>query len=168
MTATDVQENTKPALDLKFISHGTLECSDIERTRKFYEEFLGFECVRASNVSLWCRLHNSAHIYVLVQIPSHDSEMPFTNHNGLDVATDEEVNEAHKIVTAEAEKWGIYKITEPREQHGSYCFYFHDHDGNCWEILSNPNGGYGWMFERGDQEGRGHMAKGYDRPKLES
>lgn len=157
----------KPALDLKFISHGTLECTDVEFTRKFYEEFFGFECVKTSKISIWCRLHGGPHIYVAVQSPNRDSEMPFLNHNGLDVPTDEDVNAAHEIVQAEAEKWGLHKITSPRVQHGSYSFYFHDRDGNCWEILSNPEGGYSWMFERGDQEGSGHLKKDFVRPGQE-
>ena len=39
-----------PTLKLKFISHGTLESKDLEFTRKFYEEFLGFEVVRTSKI----------------------------------------------------------------------------------------------------------------------
>ena len=27
-------------------SHGTLECHDLAASRRFYEEFLGLECVR--------------------------------------------------------------------------------------------------------------------------
>ena len=33
---------TQPTLNLKFLSHGTLESKDLEFTRKFYEEFFGF------------------------------------------------------------------------------------------------------------------------------
>jgi hypothetical protein len=39
-------------------------------------------------------------------------------------------------------------------------------DENFWEILSNPKGGYGWMFERGDQEGMGHLKRSFERPEL--
>lgn len=34
-----------------------------------------------------------------------------------------------------------------------------------WEILTNPPGGYGWMFERGDQEGLEHMSRKFERPE---
>lgn len=164
MSESDKRE---PILDLQFISHGTLECADVDLTRKFYEEFFGFECVKTSKISIWCRLHGGPHIYVAVQVPNHNSVMPFTNHNGLDVRTDEEVDKAHETVEAEAEKWGLHKITKPLVQHGSYSFYFYDRDENCWEILSNPVGGYSWMFERGDQEGMGHLKKDFDRPVQE-
>jgi len=159
-------EKSEPALKLNFISHGTLVAKDLERTRHFYEEFFGFETVRTSKASIWVRLGGD-HVYVLVKSPPNDdSVMAFLNHNGLDVSTDQEVDEAHAIVTRDAEKWGLHEITKPRLQHGSYSFYFRDMDENCWEILSNPKGGYGWMFERGDQEGLGHISRKFERPKL--
>ena len=50
-------------------------------------------------------------------------------------------------------------------QHRTYGLHnFWDADGNSWEILSNPPGGYSWMFERGDQEGIGHMSRKFERP----
>ena len=154
----------EPALKLKFISHGTLESRNIEFSRRFYEEFFGFETVRTSKISLWVRL-GGEHVYVVVKAPpGEETVMPFLNHNGIDVATDAEVDEAYRIVLRDAEKWKLHEITEPLVQHGSYSFYFRDADENYWEILSNPQGGYGWMFERGDQGGRGHLARDYDRP----
>ena len=75
-----------------------------------------------------------------------------------------EVDEAYTVVMRDAEKWGLHEISKPKIQHGTYCFYFWDADDNCWEILCNPKGGYSWMFERGDQEGLGHMKKSFARP----
>jgi predicted lactoylglutathione lyase len=157
------QDRPTPALDLKFISHGTLESKDIQKTRKFFEEFLGFEVVQPSDRVVWARL-GGEHIYVVVATGQEKAQMPFINHNGIDVTSDDEVNKCHEIVVRDAEKWGIHQISKPRVQHGTYSFYFWDADDNAWEILSNPKGGYSWMFERGDQEGRGHMSKGFQRP----
>jgi catechol 2,3-dioxygenase-like lactoylglutathione lyase family enzyme len=153
----------KPALDLKFISHGTLESKDLAQTRTFYEEFLGFEVVQASETAMWTRLGGD-HIYVVVKARPGKTAMPFTNHNGIDVHSDAEVDKAHEIVTRDAEQWGLHQISRPHVQHGTYSFYFWDADDNAWEILSNPAGGYGWMFERGDQEGKGHWSKDFKRP----
>ena len=153
-----------PTLKTKFLSHGTLESKDLEFTRRFYTEFLGLEVIRTSKVSIWARLGGQRIIVVVQSTGKAKETMPFLNHNGLDVRTDEEVDHCHEIVTRDAERWGLTKITKPRLQHGTYCFYFWDGDENCWEILSNPEGGYSWMFERGDQTGAGHMAKGFARP----
>ncbi len=153
-----------PTLKLKFISHGTLESRDLERTRRFYEQFLGFEVVRSSSVSIWCRL-GGEHVYVVVQVPGQrKGEMPFLNHNGIDVETEDEVDECHRLAVRDADLWGLHKISTPQVQHGTYSFFFYDADDNAWEILANPKGGYSWMFERGDQQGAGHLRKDFERP----
>jgi catechol 2,3-dioxygenase-like lactoylglutathione lyase family enzyme len=154
---------TTPALNLSFLSHGTLISRDLEATRKFYTEFFGLEVIRTSDISLMTRLGGD-HVYAVVEQKKHDAEMHFLFHNGLDVGSDAEVDEAHKVTQDQAEKWGLKKISPPKTQHGTYSFYFWDLDGNCWEILSNPSGGYKWIFEQGDQEGKGHMDKGFERP----
>lgn len=154
----------EPTVKLKFLSHGTLECRDLAFTRKFYEEFLGFEVVQTSDVSIWLRL-GGAHSYACIQTGRKDA-MGMFGHNGIDVETDEQVDEVHRLVVRDAAIWKLHKITKPRLQHGAYSFYFWDADDNCWEILSNPPGGYTWMFERGDQTGRGHLNKDFERPTL--
>ena len=90
--------------------------------------------------------------------------MNLLNHNGLDVRTQEEVDEAHRIVCAQAEQWHLKKISKPHLQHGTYSFFFWDGDDNCWEILTNPEGGYSWLFEQGDQHGKGHLDRNFKRP----
>ncbi len=74
------------------------------------------------------------------------------------------MDECHRLVERDAGRWRLHKITKPSVQHGTYSFFFWDADDNSWEILANPPGGYSWMFERGDQEGRGHLSKDFDRP----
>jgi len=148
-------------LKLKFLSHGTLECKDLAFTRRFYEEFLGFEVVQTSDLSIWFRL-GGLHSYACIQTP-RKAVMNMFGHNGIDVETDEAVNECHRLVTRDAEKWHLHRISKPMSQHGSYSFYFWDVDDNCWEILSNPPGGYKWAFDQGDQPGMGHRSKTYVR-----
>jgi catechol-2,3-dioxygenase len=149
----------KPALNLRFLSHGTLESRDLDFTRQFYEEFLGLEVHRTSPVSLMVRL-GGQHVYAIVQ-SKRGAEMPFLNHNGLDVETREEVDTAYRVACEQAEKWRLNKLSKPVVQHGTYSFYFWDADDNCWEILTNPKGGYSWIFEMGDLEGKGHMDRNF-------
>jgi len=148
-----------PTLNTRFISHGTLGCHNLEKSRQFYEEFLGLETTQTSPISLMIRL-GSNHVYAVVQI-KNKIEMPRHYHNGLDVETSEDVDRAYQTVQTDAEKWGLYNTTRPVAQHGTYSFMFWDMDGNCWEILSNPPGGYTWIFEQGDLEGRGHFERGF-------
>ncbi len=161
-TDIDTKSDTgiEPALKTRFLSHGTLGSRDLEKTRKFYAEFLGLEIVQTSNISLLVRLGGD-HTYAVVQNKKL-GQMPRINHNGLDVADD--ADRSHETVLANQEKWGLHKITKPVIQHGTYSFHFWDMDDNCWEILSNPEGGYGWLFELGDQAGKGHLGRDYERP----
>ena len=165
MTAqTSTTVAIRPDIKPKFISHGTLASRDLERTRKFYEEFLNLDVVKTSPISMMVRL-GGEHVYAVVQ-SKEEYIMPRLNHNGLDVNSDGDVDEAHRSVTAVQEAWGLTRITRPVAQHGTYSFMFWDFDGNCWEILSNPRGGYNWIFEKGDLEGRGHLDRNFrnDRP----
>ncbi|MCJ8159017.1 VOC family protein [Sphingomonas sp. LaA6.9] len=136
----------KPILDLKFLSHGTLEVHDIDKSIEFYERFLGFEFVRTSPISGMVRLGGN-HIYVVVQGPK-GKPMPYTNHNGIDVATKEDVDRAHALCVEHKEEFQLKAITRPILQHDVYAFYFRDRDANWWEILANPEGGYTQRFER--------------------
>ena len=157
-TGTKVQ----PELKLNFLSHGTLESRDLEFSRRFYEEFLGLEVHRTSPISLIIRL-GDPHVYAVVY-SKRPAEMNLLNHNGLDVETQADVDEAYRTVCEHAEKWRLHKISKPILQHGTYSFYFWDADENCWEILTNPKGGYSWLFELGDLEGKGHLDRNFKRP----
>jgi len=111
------QEKPRPALKLRFLSHGTLESRDLAFSRRFYEEFLGLEIVQTSPISLLIRLGGPNTIAVVYSKQAH--EMNLLNHNGLDVSSREEVDEAHRIVCADADKWRLKKITKPHLQHGT-------------------------------------------------
>src|SRR6266850_6869382 len=105
------QERPKPALKLEFLSHGTLESRDLAFSRRFYEEFLGLEIVQTSPISLLVRLGGANTIAVVYS--KNVGEMNLLNHNGLDVRTQEEVDEAHRMVSTEAERWHLKKISKP-------------------------------------------------------
>ena len=90
---TESNKKTKSALKLELLSHGTLESRDLEASRKFYEDFFGFDVIRTSNISLMIRL-GSRHVYVVVENKRVDHKMSFLNHNGMDVLTEAEVDEA--------------------------------------------------------------------------
>src|SRR5438105_2981251 len=162
MSQTTGDTKVEPALQLKFLSHGTLESKDIEASRRFYEEFLGLEVVRTSEISLLIRLGGNNAIAVVKT--RNKQEMSLMGHNGLDAGTQEDVDAAYRIVLEQQDKWGLHKISRPTLQHGTYSFYFWDADDNCWEILTNPQGGYAWLFDIGDRRGKGHLDRDSERP----
>jgi catechol 2,3-dioxygenase-like lactoylglutathione lyase family enzyme len=167
MSTTIEKSAVEPAVKLKFLSHGTLTSRDLEASRRFYTEFLGLEVIRTSPISLMIRL-GGLHTYAVVEQKNKQDEMQLLYHNGLDVETQEEVDEVHRIACEQADKWGLHKISKPVLQHGTYSFYFWDADENCWEILTNPERGYTWLFEMGDQQGKGHMDKSFARPGVKT
>ena len=168
MAEAAATKKTAPIVNTRFISHGTLGSRNLETTRRFYEEFLGLEVVRTSPTSLMIR-RGGQHVYAVV-FTKKKERMPRMYHNGLDVETDAEVDEAWRRCNEEAAKWGLHDITKPIARHGTYSFLFWDGDDNAWEVLSNPKGGYTWIFEQGDLSGKGHFDKEFlaNRPGRKS
>ena len=163
MNTPAVEISNDPALKLNFLSHGTLESKNLDKTREFYTEFLGLEVIRTSPVSILIRL-GGANTIAVVEQKNRTEEMAMLNHNGLDVETQAEVDAAYQTIVEQKDEWGLHKISKPMLQHGTYAFFFWDMDNNCWEILTNPQGGYSWLFEKGDLDGKGHMDKNFERP----
>ena len=143
---TETTQGVKPRL----LSHGTVECHDLQRARRFYTEILGMEVVQTSNISLMMRL-NSTTTIACVETRGKTAAGRYS-HFGFDFATIGEVDAAYRTVTAQKDEYGIRKITRPTHQHGTYAFYIQDADDNWWEFLTNPEGGYGYVFEMGDDD----------------
>jgi len=53
---------TEPLLELDFLSHGTVLMDDLDIARRFYEEFLGLEVVKTSQISLAIRLNSDTSV----------------------------------------------------------------------------------------------------------
>ena len=139
-----VKVKKPPLIKIEFISHGTLMSKNLKKSRRFYEEVLGFEVAEISPMAIWIRCGGD-HVYVVVET-GKDQEMAQLNHNGLDVASNEAVDQAYELLDSVKDDYGIKRIKKPHQQHGVYSFYFQDLDGNWWEIVSNPPGGYSSIF----------------------
>ena len=151
MPAITNRAKTEPLLKTVRLGHGTLECVDIVRTRRFYEEVLGLEVLQTSPLSLMIR-KGTSHTYAVVETGKADKEMPMLNHNGLDVGSPEEVDAAYEILQQVKDEYGIRKIQKPRQAHGDYAFFFCDLDGNWWEIVAVRPGGYAADFGEDDRD----------------
>jgi catechol 2,3-dioxygenase-like lactoylglutathione lyase family enzyme len=164
MEEPSVRRAADPVLNTRFFSHATLACRDLEKSRRFYTEFLGLDTVRTSEHSLCIRLQSDT-VIVVVQQPNKPEGGTRQNHNGLDVASREEVDRSYRLVLEQKEQWGIGRVTRPVAQHGTYSFMLVDCDENWWEILTNPDRGYSWMFEKGkDIEDWGAGEEGHLNP----
>ena len=128
----------KPANDNSVIkpyvlSHGTMECYDLGESRRFYEEFLGMECVQHGRRSMAVRCGMKFHI-VCVQIGQNLKPAGVYNHWGVDVESREEVERVHRMALELKDKYKIKQVLDVVDQHGVYSFYLEDLDHNWWEI----------------------------------
>lgn len=136
-TLTADIRSKSPIVEPLRLSHGTLMCRDLARSRRFYEEFLGLEVVRHARPAMMLRLKTGMYV-VCVCIGERLPNQHVLTHWGLNVATRAEVDAAHAAAHAHKEKYGIQKIQSVRDRHGAYGFYMQDLDNNWWEIQYEP------------------------------
>ncbi|MBK9264315.1 MAG: VOC family protein [Polyangiaceae bacterium] len=131
------------------LSHGTLLCANLTRSRKFYEEFLGLEVVRHAASAMMFRLHTGMHVVCVECGPEKLWDMHVLHHWGIDVYSQEAVDEAHQNAISYKDHYGMQKIMKPVLQHGAYSFYLQDLDRNWWEIQCSTLD-HAAYFARGD------------------
>ncbi|MDH7798924.1 MULTISPECIES: VOC family protein [unclassified Beijerinckia] len=137
-------------LQTYMLSHGTLMCRDMANSRKFYEEFLGFECAQHAQRAMCIRHGLKLHI-VVVQVGDQVKPNSILHHWGLEAPTQEYVDDAYKMCLEYKDKYGILEIKPPQMSHGSYGFYFEDLDHNWWEILHHAEFFHDDAFDFGDR-----------------
>lgn len=126
-------DNQNSVVKPLLMTHGTLECRNLKETRKFFEEFLGLECVRHNPDGMHARCGMKFSV-VCVRTEKKMNSLTVLNHWGLDVESKEAVDDAYKAAIEMKDKYKIGSITEPLVRHGIYSFYLEDLDGNWWEI----------------------------------
>lgn len=142
--------NEKSVVRGEYLSHGTMECYDLSRSRRFYEEFLGLECVRHARSAMVVRCGLRFHI-VCLGVGQSLQPVSQKNHWGIDVGSTTEVDRIHKAATEMKNHYEIRTITNCVNQHGVYSFYVEDLDHNWWEIQYYDGTQHDDMFDFGDQ-----------------
>jgi len=142
--------NAQSVVRGEYLSHGTLECYKLQDSRRFYEEFLGLECVRHVRPAMAVRCGLRFHI-VCLEVGSTLKPVSLKNHWGIDVGSDAEVDRIHAAAQQMATRYGIRTITDCKRQHGVYSFYIEDLDHNWWEIQYYDGIQHDDMFDFGDQ-----------------
>jgi catechol 2,3-dioxygenase-like lactoylglutathione lyase family enzyme len=132
------------------MSHGTMECYSLKQSRKFYEEFLGLECVRHAKPAMVVRCGLKFHV-VAVEVGDALHPVNLLNHWGLDVATKDEVDLAYAKALEHQDTYKIRQVLKPVMQHGVYSFYLEDLDHNWWEIQYYPGFQNEDLFDFGDR-----------------
>ena len=134
---------TQPLLDLDFMSHGTLLMDDLARSRRFYEEFLGLEVVRTSEISLAIRLNSATSVACVAlskKVRRPGREYLRYYNLGLSVGTPADVVDSRKLALEHQAGYEIREIGEIEESDGRVSFLIGDRDGNFWDIHSDRPG----------------------------
>lgn len=142
--------NKDSVVKAALLSHGTLECFSLSESRRFYEEFLGLECVRQGKPAMFIRCGMKFHI-VAMQAGRSLKPANLHQHWGLEVQSREEVDRIHRSALEFKDKYKIGKIFEPCYAHGVYSCYLEDLDHNWWEVLFYDGFQHDDAFDFGDR-----------------
>lgn len=141
----------KPLLDLPFISHGHATLKDVHESARFYRDFLGMDVVKTSKRTLVARLGSNTSIVgvTLGEKGLAKADRPWLRnaHFGFDLATADDVREAHELSLQNQAGFNIQEVGEVYEDENGLAFMLKDQDGNFWEILENPISGYSGRFD---------------------
>ena len=122
------------------LSGGTMVATDLDRSRRFYSEFCGFETVRHKPDALLLRdgtHRHGDHPYWYIEVVARDAiarPQHILNHWGLDLPDEAAVDRCHALAHEHKDAYGIRKIQRVSRQHGAYSFYLMDCDSNWWEF----------------------------------
>lgn len=114
-------------------THGTLQCDDIERSRRFYTEVLGLEILAGFNNAQYIK-HAAAPWYIVVLKRSPRQYLAAVNRFTLQVNSPSEVEQAHREFAAKGAEIGITELRDLQRAGPATSFVFSDLDKNWWEL----------------------------------
>jgi catechol 2,3-dioxygenase-like lactoylglutathione lyase family enzyme len=116
-------------------THGTLQCDNIEKSRRFYVEVLGLEIAAGFNIAQYIK-HPSTPWYIVVLQRSPRQYLAPVNRFTLAMASVPEVEQAHHEFAMNKQAIGITELGDIRRANGKVNFIFSDLDKNWWELTS--------------------------------
>lgn len=121
------------------LSHGTIECEDLEASRRFYENVLGLEIVQLWPSSFYAKHPSTPWYIVCLNVPKENRKylgrfQRFT----LAVESVDAVKQAHRGLKESAEERRITtEIEDVKQNSEAASFLLSDLNRNWWEI-TNP------------------------------
>lgn len=119
------------------LSHGTMECYDLDRSRQFYREVLGLDVVAPSPSAKPHYVKHPATPWYIVSLQVPASEKKILGRNQrftLALESARAVEDAHRWLKESGKEAGITGLTEVFDGGGSVFFMLSDPDSNWWEI----------------------------------
>jgi catechol 2,3-dioxygenase-like lactoylglutathione lyase family enzyme len=116
-------------------THGTLQCDNIERSRRFYTEVLGLEIAAGFNNAQYVK-HASAPWYIVVLKRSPRQYLAPANRFTLRLGLAAEVEQAHREFETKRNELQITEVKGLQSNNGKTSFIFSDLDKNWWELTA--------------------------------
>jgi catechol 2,3-dioxygenase-like lactoylglutathione lyase family enzyme len=116
-------------------THGTLQCDNIERSRRFYVEILGLEIAAGFNTAQYIK-HPSTPWYIVVLQRSPRQYLAPVNRFTLAMGSVAEVEQAHHEFVMNKQAIGITELGDIHSPNGKVNFIFSDLDKNWWELTA--------------------------------
>jgi len=117
------------------MTHGTLNCDDKEKSDQFLANVLGLSIIGGGRTSTYITVPSGGPWYVVVLPTTHRDYLTEANRFTLQLATPEEVEDAHKEFSAKGKDLGITEL-RALETNGRAHFLLSDVSKNWWEITS--------------------------------
>ena len=111
---------TEPLLELDFLSHGTVLVDDLDIARRFYEEFLGLEVVKTSQISLAIRLNTDTSVACVAlskKVRQPGREYLRYYNIGLSVGDAADVARSRELALEHKARYGMRDIGDIEEEH---------------------------------------------------
>ena len=119
----------------------TLGVADLERSRRFYEEGLGWKRGNRHTEVVFFQLHGAVLALFSRDSLAADAGVPAqgSGFSGITLAYNARSRDDVEAVLAEAERAGASIVKQAQDVFwGGYSGYFADPDGHLWEVAWNP------------------------------
>jgi catechol 2,3-dioxygenase-like lactoylglutathione lyase family enzyme len=124
------------------MTHGTIECTHLESSVKFYTEALGLDVItHVPTIRPHDIKHPSTPWYVVsLEIPEKNRKyLTALQRHTVTVESQSALAEAHKELEARRGEFGITEIEEIKETDEGQSFLISDLDRNWWEVANMKN-----------------------------
>lgn len=139
-----------PIIQNDWLSHGTVECTDLAATRKFLTGFLGLDIHRPVKEAQYMYKGGPWSVVCVCVEDGEAKDQSQDNRFKLAVETPEEVDAAHAAAISNKDEYAIGKVEDVREEDGIRFFRLQDLNSTWWEIANISLAHYDAIFDKGD------------------
>ena len=132
------------------LSHGTVECTDMVATRRFYVDFLGLDIHRPVREAQYLYRGGPWTVVCVCVDGGEGKDQPEDNHFKLTVDGPRDVEAAHAAAIEQAERYGIRKVGDVTVRQDGTAFLLQDLNYTWWEITDTGQAHYDAIFDAGD------------------